>query len=221
MVRHLQKEIDKLKKSILSVGILVEESLRDSVKALSDRNIDLAKKVIEGDNLIDQLEIEVEEECLKILALHQPVAIDLRFLISVLKINNDLERIGDLASNIAERAIALAKKQPISIPKAIPRMAKIVQTMLKNSLDALVAMDTQLANTVCEIDDEVDQLHCSMYEKVQKLIMSDLENIDLYFQLISVSRYLERAADHMTNIAEDVIYMVEGEIHRHPGLNME
>jgi len=221
MIRHLQREIDKLKKSILSVGTLVEENLRDGVKALSDRNSVLAEKVIEGDNLIDQFEIEVEEECLKILALHQPVAIDLRFIVSILKINNDLERIGDLASNIAERAISLSKKPPVTVPKAIPLIVAAVQSMLKNSLDALVAMDARLADSVCKADNEVDQLHSGMYQKVQALIRTDPENIESYFQLISVSRYLERAADHMTNIAEDVIYMVEGKIHRHPGLKPE
>ncbi|MFQ6609175.1 MAG: phosphate signaling complex protein PhoU [Fidelibacterota bacterium] len=215
MTRHLQREIERLKKLILSVGTMVEESLRNSVLALSRRDPELAKKVIRGDSEIDLLEVEVEEECLKILALYQPVAIDLRFIISVLKINNDLERIGDLASNIAKRANALAVKQPIPIPQSIPQMTEIVQSMLKDSLDSLVNIDNKLAENVCKADDKVDQIHSAMYQKVQELITSDVENIDLYIQLLGISRYLERAADHMTNIAEDVIYMIGGEIHRH------
>ena len=215
MTRHLQREIERLKKLILSVGTMVEESLRNSVLSLSQRDPELAKKVVEGDNNIDLLEVEVEEECLKILALYQPVANDLRFIISVLKINNDLERIGDLASNIAKRAKVLAVKQPIPIPESIPKTTEIVKTMLKDSLDSLVTMDRNLAVKVCTVDDEVDKVHSAMYQKVQELIISDVENIDLYIQFLGISRYLERAADHMTNIAEDVIYMIDGEIHRH------
>lgn len=215
MAQHLQREIEKLKKSILSVGTLVEESLRRSVRAFLERDPEMAQSIIDDDNVIDQAEVEVEEECLKILALHQPVAIDLRFIISVLKINNDLERIGDLAANIAERAKFLSTRPPIEVPDSIPKMAQLVQEMLKKSLDALVEMDTELATQVCEADDAVDDLHSGMYPIVQSRIEADAGNIAEWIQLLGISRYLERAADHTTNIAEDVVYMVEGEIHRH------
>lgn len=215
MSMHLQRAIDALKKSIISVGTRVEESLRDGVKAFLDRDERLAQAVIDGDETIDQMEVEVEEECLKILALHQPVAIDLRYIISVLKINNDLERIGDLASNIAERGRFLATKRPIAVPESIPQMTRIVQKMLGKSLDALVKMDTDLAQEVLEADEEVDDLHSSIYPTVQARIEAEPDNIAEWIQLLGVSRYLERAADHTTNIAEDVLYMVEGNISRH------
>jgi len=215
MTKHFQREIISLKKSILSVGTRVEESLRRSIKAFSDRDEKLAQRVAEDDKLIDEMEVEVEEECLKILALYQPVAIDLRYIVSVLKINNDLERIGDLAANVAERVVFLATKPPVEAPDAIPRMAKVVQVMLKDSLDALVQMDTALAKKVLVADNEVDSLHRGMYRTVEAGIRSNPEDVEVWLHLTAISRYLERAADHTTNIAEDVIYMVEGEISRH------
>lgn len=215
MAQHLQREIDGLKKSILSVGTLVEEALRKSVRAFSERDPEMAQEVIDNDKVIDQLEVELEEDCLKILALHQPVAIDLRFIISVLKINNDLERIGDLASNIASRAEFLAKKPPLNVPEPLPQMTTLVQRMTKKSLDALVEMDLELAIQVCKTDDEVDNLNSQMYKIVQANIEADISRTAEWIQLLGVSRSLERAADHTTNIAEDIIYMVEGKIHRH------
>ncbi len=215
MNQHLQREIEKLKKNIMIIGTLVEESLRDSIKAVIERNTTQAQTIIKDDSIIDDKEVELEEECLKILALHQPVAIDLRYIISVLKINNDLERIGDLAVNIAERAVHLTSQPPINIPETIPRMANIVQNMLKDSLDALVNMDTIRAGEVCESDDEVDDLLNGMFPLVQSMIEEEPERIDTSLQLLSISRYLERAADHCTNIAEDVEYLVDGKIRRH------
>ncbi len=218
MSLHLQREIDSLKKAILSEGKLVQKSLQSSVKAFTEGDAVSAKKIIRADGIIDRKEIEVEEECLKILALHQPVAIDLRFIISVLKINNDLERIGDLASNIAGRARSLAKKPPIAIPDTIQNMAILAQNMVKNSLESLVGLDVKIADMVLNSDDEVDAAYSKMYKITTKLIRSDPENMEQYIQLIGVSRNLERAADHATNIAQDVLYMVEGQIHRHPDL---
>ena len=215
MSEHLQREIESLKKEILTVATLVEESLRDSVRAFLKRDATLAKKVIDGDAKIDEKEVEVEEECLKILALHQPVAVDLRYIVSVLKINNDLERIGDLASNIAERAKFLSKRVPIEVPESIPEMSEIVQAMLEEGLDALVKMDVSKADSVLERDEEVDNLHAEIYPLVQSKIEADPDKISEWIQLLGVSRYLERAADHTTNIAEDIIYMVEGKISRH------
>ncbi|MFQ6678847.1 MAG: phosphate signaling complex protein PhoU [Fidelibacterota bacterium] len=215
MPQHLQREIEKLKKKILLVGTLVEESLRDSIKAVIERDTKRAQTIIEEDSIVDEMEVELEEECLKILALYQPVAIDLRYIISVLKINNDLERIGDLSVNVAERAEFLSSQPPIEIPDTIPLMASIVQNMLKNSLDALVNMNTIQAANVYESDDQVDDLFSGMFPFVQSMIEQKPKRIDTWLQLLSISRYLERAADHCTNIAEDVEYLVEGQIKRH------
>lgn len=217
---HLEKAIDELKRLILSLGADVEESVRLSVQSLTQRKSAQAKKVIAADFDIDQLEVYVEEECLKILALHQPVANDLRLIIAILKINNDLERIGDLSVNIAERAVYLSTKARVALPFDLQNMAEKVRSMLKRSLDALVNRDEKLARQVCEDDDAVDELNREMYGYVEEAIKKDTDNLNSYIQLLSASRYLERMADHATNIAEDVIYLVTGEITRH-GSNTE
>jgi len=215
MARHLQREIENLKKRILALGAQVEQRVRDSIRALEDRNADLARQIIEKDTEIDVVEVEIEEECLKILALHQPVAIDLRFIISVLKINNDLERIGDLAVNIAERASFLAHQPEVQVHLNFSGMAQITHTMLKQSLDALVHLNAKLAHQVCLADNQVDDLHRDMYVKIQNAIRANPRQIESLIQLLSASRHLERIADHATNVAEDVIYMIAGEIVRH------
>lgn len=212
---HLQREIEKLKKKILYLGAIVEERLRMAVEALEQRNRSLAKQVIENDLEIDKMEVDVEEECLKTLALHQPVAVDLRYIIAVLKINNDLERIGDLAVNMAERAAFLSTQRKLEIPFDFPGMAEKVQSMLKRSLDALVKMDANLAREVCASDDEVDAMNRGMYIQVQEGIRKNPEHLESLVHTLSASRHLERIADLATNIAEDVIYMIEGEIVRH------
>ncbi len=214
---HLQREIDLLKKKILSLGAEVEESVRRSVRALARRDSALAMRVIDHDMEIDQSEVDVEEECLKILALHQPVANDLRLIIAILKINNDLERIADLSVNIAERAVYLATQESIEMPFDFPAMAEKVQSMLKRSLDALVNADSALAREVCAADDEVDDMNREVYGRVQAAILANPGQLNGLINLLSASRYLERAADHTTNIAEDVIYLVEGVIIRHQG----
>jgi phosphate transport system protein len=215
MPKRLQKEIERLKKSILAEGALVEEHLRMAVRSVVERNLKLAEQVIEADDEIDNLEVDLEEDCLKILALYQPVAIDLRFIIAVLKINNDLERIGDLCVNIAEDSLFLAGHEKIEIPFDFPAMSEKVQAMLRNSLDALVNMDAPLAFSVCAADDEVDEINRDMYEKVEDGIKKYPAQLAQFVRVISVSRRLERIADHATNIAMDIIYMVEGEIVRH------
>ena len=212
---HLQREIERLKKLVLSLSATVEKDLRLAVKAIGDRDTALAKQVIEQDVEIDQSEIDVEEECLKILALHQPVAVDLRYIVAVLKLNNDLERIGDLAVNIAERAEFINSRVRIEIPFDFSGLAEKTQTMLRNSLDALVHMDAHLARHVCEMDDEVDAINRTMYEKVKSMIRTHPEHVDSLIAYLSVSRCLERIADHATNIAEDVMYMTRGDIVRH------
>lgn len=215
MPEHLRREIDRLKKAILTLCALVEEDVRKAGRSVAERDAGLANSIIEKDAVIDHMEIEVEEECLKILALYQPVAVDLRFIVSVLKINNDLERIGDLAVNIAEQAAYLATQERVEVPFDFPGMAQKVQSMLKRSVDALVNMDSDLARRVCAADDEVDAIHRDMYTHVQNAILRNPEAIDRLIRHLSVSRNFERIADHATNIAEDVVYLVEGEIVRH------
>ncbi|MFO8007486.1 MAG: phosphate signaling complex protein PhoU [Candidatus Brocadiia bacterium] len=215
MPKHLQRELDRLKKRILSLGALAEQNVRTAVLALERRDADRAEQVIAADPEIDQAEVETEEECLKVLALHQPVAIDLRFIVAVLKINNDLERIGDLAVNIAERALYLATHEARTFTFDFQGMADKTQQMLKKSLDALVNMDAAAAREVCRADDEVDAYNRDMYIQVQEAIREDVGQLRGLIHLLSASRHLERIADHTTNIAEDVIYMVEGEIIRH------
>lgn len=221
MKHHLHREIDKLKTMLLSLGTDVEESVFKSVQSLDKRNKALAEQVISGDAPIDRFEVYLEEECLKILALYQPVAVDLRFVIAVLKINNDLERIGDLAVNIAERAIQLANEEPIDVPFDFVGMAEKVRAMLKKALDAMVNQDARQAREVCAADDEVDSIHKEMYPRIQAAIEKNPKHMAALLQFLGVSRYLERIADHATNIAEDVIYMADGDIVRHRAKFME
>jgi phosphate transport system protein len=215
MTTHLQREIDGLKKKILHMGAQVEEAVRKAVDALITRDPKTAEEVIASDEAMDNLEVEIEEECLKILALHQPVAIDLRYVIAVLKINNDLERIGDLAVNIAERAVYLSTHAPIDLPLDFRGMVEITQRMLKQSLDSLVNLDPHLARIVRASDEEVDAANSHMYVLIEDYMLKHPDRIAESLHLLSATRHLERMADQATNIAEDVIYMVEGEIVRH------
>lgn len=215
MSAHLKKEIDSLKKELLTLCGMVEDSFWQAVKSIKTRDVKLAEKVINSDIEIDQMEVKVEEDCLKILALHQPVAIDLRFIITALKINNDLERIGDLAVNIAERSQFLSAQKQLDMLFDFEAMAEKTQAMVKKSIDALVNIDCDLASQVCQADDEIDTINHQMYDQVKGQIKQAPENIETMIHLLSVSRHLERIADHATNIAEDVIYMVKGEIVRH------
>ncbi len=216
MPHHLEVEIEKLKQGVLRLAATVEESVHMAVRAVATRDARLARTVIEADHEIDQQEVEIEEQCLKVLALHQPVAVDLRFIVALLKINNDLERIGDLAVNLAERAIAYAKLPPVDVPFDFDGMTVLVKTMLKRSLDSLMHADLSEASAVRKTDDQVDEIHRSMYQMIRDGILAHPEQVDTYILFLSVSRYLERIADHATNIAEDVTYMIQGEIVRHP-----
>lgn len=215
MTQHIQRELEKLKKMILALSAVVEETVQQAVQSLSTMDLELAEKVLGGDELVDQMEVDLEEECLKILALHQPVAADLRFIISVLKINNDLERIADLAVNVAERTRGVNEVGKIPPPFDVPEMGRKVQAMLKQALDALVNLDERAARTTCTLDDEVDAQHRQNYGLVKEQIRQHPERLDALVQYLSVSRHLERIADLATNIAEDVLYMIEGEIVRH------
>jgi phosphate transport system protein len=215
MAIHLQREIDNLKKKILTLGTVVEETVRQSTLAVERRDSTLAQKIIDNDVKIDHTEVEIEEDCLKILALHQPVAVDLRFIIAVLKIKNDLERIGDLAVNIAERAAFVATQPEANLSLDFVGMAGKAKVMLKESLDALVELNSKLAQKVCADDDKVDSINHDMFIKIQQSMRQHPDQIELFVHLLSISRHLERIADHATNIAEDVIYMINGQIIRH------
>jgi phosphate transport system protein len=217
MTYVFQRELDKLNKKLLALSATVEESLRQAFAAVDTRDVARAQAVIVGDRSIDEAEIEVEEECLKVLALHQPVAGDLRYLVAVIKINNELERIGDLATNIAERALQLAEVPPVTVPVDLLIMAERVESMLERAIDALVNRDPGVARQVMAADDEVDDLYAQLLEQLKDMIRADLSAIDAIVYIFSVTRYLERLADHATNISEDVLYMVEGEIFRHQG----
>jgi phosphate transport system protein len=215
MAKHFFRELEKIKKRILSLGAMVEERVRMVIKALETRDGDAAKKIIISDHEIDEMEVEIEEECLKILALYQPVAIDLRFLTAVIKINNDLERIADEAVNIAERVQVIAKRQRLDIPFNHSLMAEKSESMLEKSLDSFVNMDVDIALRVCTLDDEVDNMMNEAYDVVKHAIGKHPDRVSYLINLLLVSRHLERIADHATNIAEEVIYLVEGEIVRH------
>jgi len=215
MTVHLMRELDRLKTTILEISAQVEENVQKAVRSLETLDVIMAEEVIEGDEQVDRMEVDLEEDCLKICALHQPVAADLRFIISVMKINNDLERIADLATNIAERAISLTQSKRITPPYDFVAMAEKVQQMLKKSLDSLVQLDREQALEVIHLDDEVDHLYSESYRLVKEQIRKNPENLDSILYYLSVSRHLERIADLATNIAEDVTYMIEGEIIRH------
>ncbi|MDH5804258.1 MAG: phosphate signaling complex protein PhoU [Gemmatimonadota bacterium] len=215
MSKHLERDLDKLKKNLLRVGNLVEEATNKAITALMERRGDLAREVIEADDAIDDAEVGIEEDCLKVLALHQPVALDLRFVISVMKANNDLERMGDQAVNIAERAEFLAGEPPLYVPLDFARMTDVVRRMVHGSLDAHVNHDTGLAYQVCSMDDQVDDIHRQMYGVLQAEVREAPDRLERALQYLSASKDLERIADLATNIAEDAVFMVDGEVIRH------
>lgn len=212
---HLQRELEKLKKSLLSLCALVEEQLESAMDALQDRDMAKAERVQRRDAEVDQREIEVEEECLKTLALHQPVACDLRFLIAVLKMNKDLERIGDMAVNIARKAITVAGYSDVEIPFDLAGMWQKSRAMLRDSIDALVNRDAPLAQQVCGRDWEVNYMKKEIRLRAEDLMRSQPNRVPAWLALLAVARNLERIADHATNISEDVIYLIEGRIVRH------
>jgi phosphate transport system protein len=197
------------------MGAMVEDATNKAFLALVQRRKDVAQEVVQGDDAINEKENRIEEDCLKILALYQPVAVDLRFIITALKVNNDLERMGDLAVNIAERADRLAELDPEPLPESLDNLVSNVQVMVRHSLNSLVNMDATLARKVCEVDDEVDDINRDMFTEMQEVMKKDPSSVERAINVLSVSRNLERIADLATNIAEDVIFLVEGEIVRH------
>ncbi|MBU0508892.1 phosphate signaling complex protein PhoU [bacterium] len=215
MPKFLQRDLDRLRKIALETGTLVEESISQAIRALSTCDRKLAEQIIANDEVIDRREVQVEEDCLKILALHQPVARDLRFVVTVLKMNNDLERMGDYAVNMAERVVFFAECGQVPVPKRLAVMGEKVISMVRRSLDAVVESDPDLGREVVMSDDEVDVLRDELFTEVLDEIRSDPRRLDQWIQMLSAARYLERVADLATNIAQDAIYLAEGEVVRH------
>lgn len=215
MTKHLERDLDKLRKDILTLGSLVEEATNKSIKALSAMDLELIEEIMQGEDEINKMEIDIEEECLKILALHQPVAVDLRFLIVVLKVNNDLERMGDQAVNIAGRVRHLSDQDPLKAAVDFPAMGRLACKMVRTSLDALVAQNIATAKTVLEMDDELDEMHADAYRVLQSLMSNEPAMVSTSVSWLTISSNLERIGDLSTNIAEEVIFMEEGEVVRH------
>ena len=215
MPRHFHEELDALKQTLLAMGGLVEDQIRRVMRALIDRDGPQAQEVIERDRQVNAWDVEIDEKCVELLALHQPTAIDLRFITTTLKIVTDLERIGDQAVNIAQRALELNREPQLKPYVDLPRMAEKAQRMVKESLDAFVSRDTELARKVRGEDAEVDGLKEQIFRELLTFMMEDPKTIPRAIRLILISRFLERTADHATNIAEMVIYMVESKMVRH------
>jgi phosphate transport system protein len=210
-----EEELRLLRERVLRIGSLVEASIHDSVKSLVERNSDLARKVIEKDHKINAIDVEIDEECIRLIALRQPKARDLRFITTAMKITTDLERIGDLAENIAERAIELNDEPQLKPYIDIPRMAEITEEMVRDSLDAFVRGCSKVPYEVIKKDDDVDHLNIQVFNELLFYMIQDPNTASRAIKISYVSKYLERIADHATNIAEMVIYMCEGKIVRH------
>ncbi len=215
MQRHFHEELEALKQTLLAMGGVVEDQIRRVMRALLERDDALAQEVIDRDRQVNAYDVEVDEQCVGLLALHQPTAGDLRFITTAMKIVTDLERIGDQAVNIAQRVLELNREPQLKPYIDLPRMAEKAQRMVKESLDAFVARDTELARRVCGEDGEVDAFKEQIFRELLTFMMEDARTIPRAIRLILVSRFLERVADHATNIAEMVVYMVEGKMVRH------
>jgi len=215
VVRHFQEELDQLKRRLLEMGGLAEEHVRVAIKGLVDRDQALIERVLGGDEPLNALHIEIDNRCFTLLALHQPMAADLRTIVAAVKINTDLERVGDLAVNIAQAAARYATHPPVKKLIDIPRMATIAQSMLRDALDAFVRRDTALAQRVLDEDDKLDDLKTQIFRELLTYMLQDPTTIEPALDLILVSRHLERIGDHATNIAEDVIFIVSARDVRH------
>jgi phosphate transport system protein len=222
MSKHLQRDLENVQREILALSAMVEETIDKASRSLCERRADLAAEVLRGDDEIDRREVRIEEECLKMLALHQPVAVDLRRIAMVIKINSDLERIADLAHNIAERAEFLATQPTFPIPAKLNRMVELATMMVRTAIDVFVNLNPRAARRVCALDEQVDQLNREIIEELYELMRSQPDMVAAAMHCFSAARHVERIADHATNIAEDVIYLVEGEIarHRHDGVHL-
>ena len=215
VTRHFQEELEVLQQRLLAMGGLAEQRMCDSVKAVTRRDPDLVQRILSGDEPINALHIEIDDRCFKLLALHQPMAADLRAIVAAVKINTDLERVGDLAVNIAEAAKRYLQHPPVKPLIDIPRMGDIAERMLRDALDAFVHRDTGLAESVLAADDQLDALKTQIFRELLTFMLSDPSTIEPALDLILISRHLERIGDHATNIAEDVIFMVSAKDVRH------
>ncbi|HEX9021266.1 MAG TPA: phosphate signaling complex protein PhoU, partial [Nitrospirota bacterium] len=215
MSTQKEQELEKLKRRVLAMGGFVEDAIRKSMKAIVERDRDLAIQVIDSDAVANTYDVEIEEECIRFLALYQPTGSNLRFVTTAIKIITDLERMGDLAVDISERSIELLDEPPLKPYIDLPRMAEAAQKMLKDSLDAFIARDADLAMRVCEADDFVDNLNQQIFNELLLYMLKDPKNITRAVRLTYVTKYLERVADHATNIAEMVVYLVKGKVIRH------
>ena len=215
VVRHFQEELEGLKTRLLEMGGLAEDRVRAAVESLVTRDVSILQSILTGDAPINRLHIEVDNRCFTLLALHQPMAVDLRAIVSAVKINTDLERVGDLAVNIAEAVTRYLKHAPVKELIDIPRMAAIAQAMLRDALDAFVRRDTTMAEAVLNQDDELDALKTRVFRELLTYMLEDPSKIEPALDLILISRHLERIGDHATNVAEDVIFMVSARDVRH------
>ncbi len=215
MPSHKEQDLENIKEQILKMGSFVEDAIRKSIKALVERDRDLAIAVIDGDAIVNNYDVEIEELCIRFLALWQPTGSNLRFVTTAIKITTDIERIGDMAVDTCERAVEMLDEPPLKPYIDIPRMAEAAQKMLKDSLDAFVAKDADLAMQVCESDDFVDNLNQQIFNELLLFMLKDPKNIGRAVRLTYIAKYLERIADHATNIAEMVVYMVKGKVIRH------
>ena len=213
--KKYEEDLKKLHEEILYMGGLVEDQIQKAVKSLVDRDSELAKIIIERDHEVNRLDVEIDELCIRLLALHQPAGKDLRFITTGLKITTDLERIGDMSVNTCERALELNQEPQLKPYIDIPRMARIAQRMTRESLDAFVREDTDLALKVCKDDEEIDQLNSQIFREVIAFMIEDPHTVSRAIKISSISKYLERMADHATNIAEMVIYLVDAKMVRH------
>jgi phosphate transport system protein len=214
-VRHFQEELEILKARLLEMGGLAEDRVQLAVSALVERDLQIVDRVLISDVDINRLHIEIDDRCFKLLALHQPMAVDLRVIVAAVKINTDLERVGDLAINIAEAVGRYLEHEPVKELIDIPRMAHIAQRMLRDALDAFVRRDITLAHAVLDADDELDALKTLVFREILTHMLQDAATIEPGLDLILVSRHLERIGDHATNVAEDVIFMVSAKDVRH------
>jgi len=215
MREHFQRDVNRLRRRLLALSAEVESDVRAAVRAVEERDEELARQVIDREKRTNVMEVDVEDDCLKILALHQPVAADLRNIIAVLKINQDLERIGDLAVHVAERGQHLCGLPSLGVPFRLGEMADKAQDMLKKVLDAFVGLNVAAAREVCAADCEIDEINRDIYRQVKKMVEQNPSLFEPLLQIMHIARHLERIADHATNIAEDLIFLVEGRIVRH------
>jgi len=215
MPSHKEQDLENIKEQILKMGSFVEDAIQKSIKALVERDRDLAIAVIDGDAIVNNFDVEIEELCIRFLALWQPTGSNLRFVTTAIKIITDIERIGDMAVDTCERAVEMLDEPPLKPYIDIPRMAEAAQKMLRDSLDAFVAKDADLALRVCEADDVVDNLNQQIFNELLLFMLKDPKNIARAVRLTYIAKYLERIADHATNIAEMVVYMVKGKVIRH------